>query len=518
VEYGARQDQFSVFRAISVNTRLPTSTSRWLTEILLVLGGLAALTGLELLATRSTGLISHPMWLDESVSNLLLKDPSFRHMAAAIHGGVDTNGPAFYLVTWPFVHAFGATTVSEMRLLTAGMMLVALAGIYATCRAFVDPGRAAIATLVVAAHPGVVVQMWQMRMYGFWLGAVAWFCVYTVLAPPRASWVTRLVGCALGILVVTSHWLGVFALVLISVPALFLTWSESDRRVNHALPLAAGLGGLLLCLPLIASQRRILTVPTWIEPASIASILRQGHLIFLVPSAGVVAGYALLRVAQPSRWRPAVIGLPARTLPILALLLFPLALLAMSVAMQSVLVERYMLPTTVGLALVAAVVALPFQRWVGLSLGAVAACTLVLVSCLELNALRAAVQGDDARAARVIAITERVIASGRHLVFARRFEAYPLIQARPRLADSVAVFDFEGTGEGVMRRTLFERDLGRAVSRFYPDYHLVSEDQLRRWGRFVVITDSAEEDELRRLLPGFQITAHGIDEYEVQAR
>jgi len=490
---------------------------RLVRETLLVLGGLAALTALELVATRSTGLVSHPMWLDECVSNLLLNDPSFRHMAAAIHGGVDTNGPAFYLVTWPLVHAFGATTVSEMRLVTAGMMLVALTGIYATCRAFVDSGRAAIATLVVAAHPGVVVQMWQMRMYGFWLAAIAWFCVYTVRAPTRAPWVTRLVGCALAVLVVTSHWLGVFALVLISVPALFLTWSEGDQRVNHMLPLAAGLGVLLLCVPLIESQRRILTVATWIEPASVASILRQGHLIFLVPSAAVVAAYVLVRVAQPGRWRPAVIGRPARALPILALLLFPVALLFMSLAMQSVLVERYMLPTTVGLALVAAVAALPFQRWVGLSLGAAAACTLILIACLELNALRGGVQGDDARTARVIAITERVISSGEHLVFARRFEAYPVIQARPRLADSVAVFDFDA-GVGLMRRTLFERDLGRAVSRFYPDYHLVSEDQLRRWGRFIVVTDSAEEDELRRLLRGFQITARGIDEYEAEAR
>jgi hypothetical protein len=259
-------------------------------------------------------------------------------------------------------------------------------------------------------------------------------------------------------------------------------------------------------------------VPTWIEPASIATILRQGHLLFLVPSAGVVAGYLLLRVAQPSRWTLAVTGPPARTLPILALLLFPLALLAMSIAMQSVLLERYMLPTTVGLALVAAIAALPLQRWVGLALGTVAACTLVLIACLELNALRGAVQGDDARTARVIAVAERVIASGQHLVFARRFEAYTLIQARPQLRDSVAVFDFDGSGEGLMRRTLFERDLGRAVTRFYPDYHLVSENQLRRWGRFVVVTDSAEEDELRRLLPGYQITARAVDEYEAEPR
>ncbi len=500
-----------------MRTSVAYPTRRWVRETLLVIGGLAAITILEVVATRSAGIVSHPMWLDECVTSLLLNDPSFRHMAAAIHGGVDTNGPAFYVVTWPLVHVFGATTVSELRLVTAGMMLLALAGIYATCRTFVDPGRAAIATLVVAAHPGVVVQMWQVRMYGFWLAAVAWFCAYTALAPARPPWIARVLGCVLAILVVTAHWLGVFALVLISAPALILTWRDPDRRWHHALPLAAGLAVLGLSAPLIASQRRILTVATWIEPASIATILRQGHLLFLVPSAGVIAGYALLRVAQPRRWRPAIIGPPARTLPILALLLFPLALLAMSVAMQSVLVERYMLPTTVGLALVAAVVALPLQRWVGLALGSVAACTLVLVACLELKALRGAVQGDDVRAARVTAIAERVIASGQHLVFARRFEAYPLIQARPQLADSVAVFDFDGAGEGLMRRTLFERDLGRAVGRFYPNYHLVSEDELRRWGRFIVITDSAEEDELRRLLPGFQITRRGIDEYEAVA-
>jgi len=501
-----------------VSTQVPRSTWRLVIETLLVLVGLGAFTALELGATRTWGIVSHPMWLDECVTSLLLNDPSFRHMAGAIRGGVDTNGPAFYLVTWPLVHAFGATPVAELRLVTAGMMLVALTGIYATCRAFVDSGRAAIATLVVAAHPGIVVQMWQVRMYGFWLAAVAWFCAYTVLAPARAHWATRVLGCVLAILVVTSHWLGVFALLLISLPALFLSRSDVERRRNHVLPLASALAVLALCAPLIASQRRVLTVPTWIEPASLASILRQGHLIFLVPSAGVVVGYALLRVAQPGRWRPVVIGAPARTLPILALLLFPFALLAMSVAMQSVLVERYMLPTTVGMGLVAAVAALPLQRWMGLALGAIAACALVLVACLELNALRTAVRADDDRAARVIAITERVIGSGQHLVFARRFEAYPMIQARPQLAGSVAVFDFDGAGEGVMRRTVFERDLGRAVSRFYPDYHLVSDDQLRQWGHFVVVTNSDEEGELRRLLPGFRITARGADEYEAEAR
>jgi hypothetical protein len=68
-----------------------------------------------------------------------------------------------------------------------------------------------------------------------------------------------------------------------------------------------------------------------------------------------------------------------------------------------------------------------------------------------------------------------------------------------------------------MRRTIFERDLGRAVARFYGRYHLVTADQLRGIGRFTVVTRSAEEDELRRLLPGCRLTAIGVDEYSAES-
>ena len=69
-----------------------------------------------------------------------------------------------------------------------------------------------------------------------------------------------------------------------------------------------------------------------------------------------------------------------------------------------------------------------------------------------------------------------------------------------------------------MRRTLFERDLGRAVARFYPRYHLVDRGTLRSWGRFVVITNADETDELRRLLAGFEVTAVGPDEFLAESR
>jgi hypothetical protein len=200
-------------------------------------------------------------------------------------------------------------------------------------------------------------------------------------------------------------------------------------------------------------------------------------------------------------------------LPVLSLFLFPVALIVMSLAMQSVLVERYMLPVVIPFSLTAAVAAVPLRQRAGRLSAGIAAAALILAGCLELNRLRAVTEPDDREAALVIDIVQRTLAAHQHLVFARRFEAYPLIQTRPQWADSVADLDFSGKPEGLMRRTLFERDLGRAVARFYGQYHLVTNDQIRPWGRFTVVTLSAEEDELRRLLPGFRITAVGTDEY-----
>ena len=498
----------------------PAAGTRWrlLHESLVAFAGLGVVAALEIWITRNAAVISHPMWLDECVSSLLLTDPGFRHMVAAIHGGVDTNGPAFYVMAWPVVHALGASTVMALRLITAAAMLIALTGMYATCRRFVEPGRAAVGALAIATHPAVLVQTWQVRMYGFWLAAAAWFCAYTVFVAPQARWRTRLAGCLLAMLLVTAHWLGIFALVLVSVTALVVTRRTGSRRLNHALPLAVGLATLGLCLPLIASQRHILTAPTWIEPANASALLAQLRGILAVPSMGVVAMYVVLRAGVNGERRMRVTERPAMLLPVLVLLLYPVTLVAMSFTMQSVLLERYMLPTVIALAVIVAVSALPLRSWPGASTGALAAGALVVIGCLELNGLRAVNRQADERAVRVTAISRRVLAAGGHLVFARRFEAYPLLQSRPELADSVALLDFPATGKTLMRRTIFERDLGRAVARFDPRYHLVAEDVLRTWGRFNIVTNSDEVAELRRLLPGFRVTAVGPDEFLADPR
>ena len=83
--------------------------------------------------------------------------------------------------------------------------------------------------------------MWQVRMYGFWLAAIAWFCVYTVTAGRTRSWPVRLAGCGLAVLVVTAHWLGIFSLVVVSIASLYETRANPTRQKNNVLPLLAGI-------------------------------------------------------------------------------------------------------------------------------------------------------------------------------------------------------------------------------------------------------------------------------------
>jgi hypothetical protein len=109
--------------------------------------------------------------------------------------------------------------------------------------------------------------------------------------------------------------------------------------------------------------------------------------------------------------------------PVLALLLYPLTLIVMSVAMQSVLLERYMIPVVIPLSPVTALTALPLNRRWGRLTAGVAAASMLLVGCLELNLLRRVTRWDGETAALVIDIVQRAFGARQPGVFARRFEA-----------------------------------------------------------------------------------------------
>src|SRR3954454_2405082 len=102
-------------------------------ELAAVFAGLAVLLTVQLLIAGLRDVLSHPLWLDECLTQLLATDASFPHALAAIRGGVETNPPTLYLILWPLAHIVGGDVVF-LRTFAAIAMLLALVGIYAICR------------------------------------------------------------------------------------------------------------------------------------------------------------------------------------------------------------------------------------------------------------------------------------------------------------------------------------------------------------------------------------------------
>ena len=490
-----------------------------LLELVVVFAGLVALVGLELAASGSWSLLTQAPWLDECLTHLVVNDPSFRHGLAAIRGGVENTPPAFFTVMWPVARIFGGLSPLALRVMDCAFILLACVAVYGTCRLFVERERAAIGALVVAIHPAVVVQMFQVRFYGFWLAATAWLVYLTVRSvrePERRQLLYA--RCALAVLVAGSHWFGVIGVGLITAGDL-MARRGARQRLMASIPLAAAVLALGLCAPLLRAQRTGLWVQTWIEPLTLGDAAIQARAILGPAPMLLLAAYGLWRLARRMSPRSDAAGLPAIA-PGVALLLFPLVLGVLSLIMQPVFRSRYMIPAVIPVGMLAAIVSLPLTARGGRLLAAAAGVALVAVGAVEMDQLRRTSAGSVAAIDRAVAAADSLHAAGppAPIVFLRRFEQQPVLQQRPELASASALVDFDGDGGGLSRLWVFERDMARRVARAYPQYRMASVDDLGRLDHFFVIARSQDEVVLRRLFPGHDIRPRSLSVYAAVRR
>ena len=187
-----------------------------------------------------------------------------------------------------------------------------------------------------------------------------------------------------------------------------------------------------------------------------------------------------------------------------------------SIAVQPILQERYLIVTVAPLALLVAW-AFPERGNYGAPIAVLVSLGLVVALGREMRRFNALAAITDWRIRNAIVAVDRIVARGGPfpILFARRFEQYPLIQLRPDLASSIALIDFDGNPPELMRRTVFERDMARRITRFYPQYRLFNPAAQPASSLFL-ITSSNEEDEARRLLKNFQVITEAPDLYYVE--
>ena len=332
---------------------------------------LPALGVVSLIAACVLWSIKKPFAGDENFTRVELADPSFTHlMRSAVHlggGGM----PLFYLTAWSWAHVFGLGELS-LRLYSC---LAVCAAFLILCRSLERRFGAGAAFLGTAfglfASLIVIDQNVEARGYGLYLllaaiAAVEWL---RVAEDPRP----RLRDLALLALtqagLVLGHVLGLLYAVL-----MLLALMAADRLQRRFRPRVYGwfVAGWLALIPWIPAIRASAAVGrphTWIPVPALADLaigfsfwlfggiyyplfhafplgLFAGWLCAILCVA-ILAGGALLRLRAERSHPPALLlGL--------ALLLAPLVFFLISRVLSPIYVARYMVPSALGIVLLAA--------------------------------------------------------------------------------------------------------------------------------------------------------------------
>jgi hypothetical protein len=452
-------------------------------ELASVAAVLLLLFAAELWLSSSFSLFTRQFWYDEDLTQTLVGDPSLGHALIALAGGVETHPPTYYLLLRIYVSAVGRADEPTLRSFALLCTFAGLLGAYAALRLAYSSFASLAAVLALAAHPLVLAHAVEARPYNLLLAEVAWFCYFLVrcrVSGARREFVLGLLLTAA--LMCTTHYFGVISLGLILAGDAAVSPRGRGGNRLRALALGAGLVALLACLPLLRSQRAAISVPTWLtlpdvrETARVIRVLLlPDFLLVLLAWAGLVV---LVRIVGRRGGSPSAenVRSPRPLVALLALLLLPFVLLALSHLYQPVLLERYAMPAVLALALLVAAVCRGRNRWAVAALCA----TFAVQGGVELGRKAEEYRLRDARRAVFIALLRDKCGGDAPIVFFIPLRLSFAARYAPDLGPRCYQLDLDPRDfDWLPRESFFTRDLARRRAVYYGRPELISSAELR---------------------------------------
>lgn len=447
---------------------------------------------------QGSSLLFRDLWMDEVHSWLLLTAPTQSHMLSALADGADFNPPGWYLITrW----LTSGTDSGELlyRCLSLVWMLLAVTAVWIILARRYSRLIALLAVVAAASHPLIIYQSTEIRFYSFWCAAVLWLVVCLDWRPDVVTCrIFRLASCALlGVLTVTTHYFGIISLGLICVPSAFRCLKQREGISDLLWTLAPALTALGSVLPFLRGQRAALTRPTWISPPTFTdSVMFLEALLPYRPILIVALVLAAIRYTSsrlPSGVRQEGSGYGGASRELLCLVPMPLAIVAFSWCLQPALVTRYAIA---GILPLAAVFAPLFS---GLSIRSQRAvfCLLILLGGKSLHetVLSARLEGQDR------SHLAQQLRSGHSgpVIMEDRIVWMPLMHHYGELRSTCHLVDFsddELLADSALR--VVQRDAGRRIARWFPDYRMKRIADLSHTPEFYVVTyEGASPDILK---------------------
>jgi hypothetical protein len=499
-----------------------------LLELLIVAVGLAALMLAELAVCKPRIVMDGPFWLDECLTNQIVQDPSIGHSIQAIRHGVDTNPPVYHLIARGYWKVFGRVFRDSPRVTLRSLSLLctwlALVGVYALLRRGISIWPAVLGVLAVWAHPDVVEQAFEARFYGPLLAATVAMCLTLRI---QGNSIPRGILVALtAALLCTLHYFGIiilgsicFAMVLIDSEPTRSRQSRSGStfrgtdpnappehqvrertpwhlqpvgdRLIRLLPAAAGPIALAPFLWFVHTQAAGLTVKTWLDPYSpfLAGQFMVDVLCTLPLLAAVVA-WVIGQLLPPSIIKTRSADrqpLLEAAVPLLAMVLVPIAIIVFSATVQSALRPRYAIAAALILAPITAMLAAPLGRYVlvgvAIALSSLTVMKLHGEASYRETQLQVLTDNRDTLESQSPALP---------IYLTDRGNATELLNFAPELFPRMHLLDLRKRGIYLTNYRLYETRMIGKVNAFYPLPPLVRVDRLEGVGKFNLIAPNED--------------------------
>lgn len=350
----------------------------------------------SLLASCVIWSLRRPMWGDEVFTHTELSDPSLGHLLSAATRLGGAGMPLFYLTAWPWAHLFGLSDLS-LRLYSSVGVCGAFLILVFTLRRFVSPSSAFLgAAFGLFASLIVVEQNCEARDYGLYLLLCAVAVAQLVRVAQKAKpWRRDLFLLTLSQAgLVLGHVLGLIYAGLLLLAVIVADCLRRRFRLRVYLWAMTGWLALVPWIPAIRASAAVGHPHGWISVPTLADLglslsfwLFSGlywqaspHPAAWLLVAGWFCAIAMVTVLVITAvWKFSAGTAEKRLLSAVGLSLVsaPVALYLVSIAISPIFLPRYMIPSALGIAILAA-------AWVDRSRAARGTAVLVVSGALLL--------------------------------------------------------------------------------------------------------------------------------------
>ena len=478
-------------------------------EFILATFALVVLIFAQMGATHASALLHQAPWLDEVHTGILVNEPDAQKFRSAVSDEcVDANFPVYY----DLLRTLHLRSLAAVRVVSLMGTIAALLGIYVLLRGSFKPIEAAVGVLAVWSIPLVVYQTFQARFYAPWFAAVVWFAVamrWTKTA--RMKW---LAGAAVGVtslLSCTLLLLGLPAVGLIVLAEILADRAPLKTRIIRALPSVVGLVAILCFIPLMIEQRNSFQIKTWL----VGNPLR----LFYSTVGGIlpgVAASAIMLALFASAWFRKRDNRPPRDVSLVplagasSLILFPLALLAVTIASRPVLLPRYAIICATTVAAASGFAASRMRTCAAL----IVCLILIGESSAELSR-RVREAGDNSTELNGMVGSIRA-EPNEPALFESRHQLFPVVWEARDLVDRCAYVDFDpGTNQPDPVVEGFERDLAKKFQHIFGWPRVISWDRATSLSRFLLFSLDNDRERIAGRFDGYKVEQIGQKEFQL---